>query len=156
MNENRGNIQKVRHLKWQRLIQYNLLFFILFLVSIYFVWFNKPDYLFLGILCLLLWIIAAQRLYTSVTGETVGTKISKLIQSSEKHKSGEEKWLRKKKKESITIGVVAILLTLLLITMSLSFNKNEMNMDVNSIYIIILSWFALNIGEITRIKNTIA
>src|SRR5699024_2477041 len=80
------NIQKVRHLKWQRLIQYNLLFYILFLVSIYFVWSNKPDYLFLGILCLLLWMIAAQRLYASVTGETVGTNRSKLIQSFEKYK----------------------------------------------------------------------
>src|SRR5699024_3851047 len=96
------------------------------------------------------------RLYASVTGETVGTNISKLIQSFEKYKSGDKKWLRKKKTESMTIGVVAILLTLLLITMSSSFNKNDMNMDVNSIYIIVLSWFVLNIGKIIRIKNTIA
>lgn len=156
MNENRGNIQKVRHLKWQRLIQYNLLFFILFLLSIYFVWFNKPNYLFLGILCLLLWMIAAQRLYASVTGETIGTNISKLIQSFEKYKSGEGKWLQKKKKESMTIGIVAILLTIFLITMSLSFNKNDLNMDMNSIYILILSWVALNVGEVIRIKNIIA
>ena len=155
MNENRGNIQKVRHLKWQRLVQHNLLFIILFLLSIYFVWFNKPDYLFLGILCLLLWMIAAQRLYASVTGEMVGTNISKLIQSFEKYKSGDKKWLRKKKTESMTIGIVAILLTIFLITMSLSFNKNDLNMDMNSIYIIILSWVALNVGEIIRIKNTI-
>jgi len=155
LNENRGNIQKVRHLKWQRLVQHNLLFIILFLLSIYFVWFNKPDYLFLGILCLLLWMIAAQRLYASVTGEMVGTNISKLIQSFEKHKNGKGKWLQKKKKESMTIGIVAILLTIFLVTMSLSFNRNDLNMDMNSIYIIILSWVALNVGEIIRIKNTI-
>ena len=151
MNENKGNIQKVRHLKWQRLTQYNLLFFILFLVSIYFVWSNKLNYLFLGILCLLLWMIAAQRLYASVTGETIGTNISKLIQSFEKYKSGEGKWLQKKKKESMTIGIVAILLTIFLIIMSLSFNKNDLNMDMNSIYIIILSWIALNAEEVIKI-----
>src|SRR5699024_6336048 len=104
-----------------------------------------------GILCLLLWMIAAQRLYASVTGETVGTNISKLIQSFEKYKSGDKKWLRKKKTESMTIGVVAILLTIFLIIMSLSFNKNDLNMNINSIYIIILSSIALNAEEV--IKN---
>src|SRR5699024_9543895 len=135
--------------------QHNLLFIILFLLSIYFVLFNKPDYLFLGILCLLLWLIAAQRLYASVTGEMVGTNISKLIQLFERHKKEKGKWLQKKKKESMTIGIVAILLTIFLVTMSLSFNRNDLNMDMNSIYIIILSWVALNVGEIIRIKNTI-
>src|SRR5699024_12814540 len=99
--------------------------------------------------------IAAQRLYASVTGETVGTNISKLIQSFEKYKSGDKKWLRKKKTESMTIGVVAIHLTIFLIIMSLSFNKNDLNMEMNNMYIMIFSWVALIAEEDLKIKLTI-
>jgi len=149
MNEAEWNIQKVKHLKRKQLVQYNLAMLLLFLLYIYYVKTGGSISIFFSLLCLLIWIIVVHTLYTLITGKTIGTKTSRLVQTFDRDYLGEKRWKRRKMIEFIIIGVLGVICTVLMATM----NFGSKELEIYNLFPIIGGWLGFNIGEIFRIRN---
>lgn len=147
MEETEWSREEVKRLKWKQLFQVNIVYLLVFFLSIYFIKTGVSLSLYFIILCIILWLMVASYLYTVITGKPFGTKTSRRLQRIAKEKKGEKSWKRKKMIELIAIAFFVILCTVLIVTME--FRTKQL--DIYTVFPIIGAFLGMNIGEIVRI-----
>lgn len=149
MGETHWDIQEIKHLKKNQLVQYNLVMLLLFVLLGYFSANVNPT-LLIAVFYVLLWIIVIITLYTLKTGKTIGTKTNRRMQEFDRYRSGEKRWKRKKMIEAVIICGISIFITILLFVKD--FNPVGLDFPIDA-FPFIGAWIGYNIEEFIRMNN---
>lgn len=148
MSETQWDIQEIKRLKKKQLIQYNLLMLLLFALMVYFIE-NGRVFVLLGLFGVVFWIIAANSLYTLITGKPLGTKTSRRVQEFDRNRLGEKRWKRRTMIGAVILSVVSVVFTIYLFIGG--FDTVRMSFSINA-FPFIFVWAGSNLGEIIRIS----
>ena len=149
MNETQWDIKEVKHLKIKQLVQYNVVWLLLFLLFGYFAMNGKTSLLFGG-MCVILWIVVASSLYNLITEKPIGTKTSRMVQEFDRTQLGQKRWKRRRMIETAFIIVICVFVT---VFVSINdFNSETINSPIH-LFPYIGAFIGYNSGEIYRISN---
>lgn len=149
MDEIEWDIVEVKRLKRKQLIQVDLVMLLVIVLSFYYIHAGWSISVFMGLLCLLMWVVVGHILYTLTTGKMIGTKTSKLVQAFDRDHRGEKRWKRSKVTDAVIISIVSALCTVLVFT--IGFGSEPL--EFLNLWPIIGAWMGFNIGEVIRTNN---
>lgn len=149
MNVTYQDIQEIKHLKKKRLVRFNLVMLLFFVLLGYLIATSKMT-LTIGLLSVILWSMVIIELYTLITGKFIGTKINRRVQEFDRRYLGQKRWKRKKVIETIIICGIGIFTTVFLFVEDFSSARLDFPLDT---FPFIGLWIGHNIWETARIGS---
>lgn len=149
MDEIEWDIVEVKRLKRKQLMQVNFVMLLVIVLSFYYIHAGWSISVFMGLLCLMMWVVVVHILYTLTTGRMIGTKTSKLVQAFDRYHRGEKRWKRRKVTEAVIVSIVSALCTVLVFNIGFSSEP----LEFLNLLPLIGAWLGFNIGEVVRTNN---
>ncbi|WLR47195.1 hypothetical protein LC065_16975 [Halobacillus litoralis] len=148
--ETQWNIEEVKRLKKKQLLHSNLVLLAFFALFIIYALNEGTLNVVIGFFCVILWGIAANTLYTIITGKVLGSKTYRRVLAFDIDNMGKERWKQRKFIEFTVLIVLCLGITVVLFTIDFGSARLDFPLDV---FPMLGGWIGMNIGQIARIKN---
>ncbi|WP_347860814.1 hypothetical protein U0355_08870 [Salimicrobium sp. PL1-032A] len=150
MDKNGWDFDEIRGLKLRRLVHYNILYAIFFVLFFYVA--ERMTFASFGALFTsLFWIYGLYLVIVLRTGKRFVPAMWKYINEFDKFHQGEKKWRRKQYVELGIIFGIAAIFTVCLVTLDFSYaDRMRFPQDSAGLF---GAWIGLNIGELVRQVN---